>query len=580
MSLYPSRRAVRIPVVAGTVVSVALVGVLGAVPQQATAAPAPDCAVPFPVSEIGEGVSVRGLTVSKGTTPEGFTGEVLGVLEDGIAPGLDMIVADLESPAIDAAGGIWQGMSGSPVYAEDGRLLGAVAYGLAYGSSPVAGITPFEDMVGYLGAARPAPAVEVGPRLARRIAAETDVSAAQAARGLRHLPMPTGVSGVGLDRAGAVAKDRKRPYLAGDAYRMNGASGASGADIDTVVAGGNIAAVESVGDITSAGVGTATSVCDGRVVAFGHPMSFSGETTLGLAAADAIYVQADPLGVPFKVANVGELGGTITDDRLAGIAGAFGDTPPVVPFVSELGYRDRARTGTTRVLQAGALAAIAFYGNIANHDRVIDGVVGGSETQRWIIKGTRGNGSRFSIDYTDRYTDASDVVAPGAFGLPDLLSTMSGLGATITSVRNVVDVTSSRRVLRIKRVLQRTDGRWVNVTNRTATVRAGRTLVLRAELEGNDGSKRTVGYAVPIPKRLAGRTGSLSVEGGNAGWDDFYSFQSIAAVEKALRSRLRNDEVRWGLRIGGGAHKLSRTKVAGPLSAVVGGVRGVRVSVR
>ena len=136
---------------------------LVAVGPSATAAPTPDCAAPFPVADLVSGAPVDGLTVSRGTTPQAFTGEVLGVLSDGIGPDLDMIVAELHSPAIDAAGGIWQGMSGSPVYAEDGRLIGAVAYGLAYGSSPVAGITPYEDMQGYLGAAKAAPEVAVVP---------------------------------------------------------------------------------------------------------------------------------------------------------------------------------------------------------------------------------------------------------------------------------------------------------------------------------------------------------------------------------------------------------------------------------
>src|SRR3954454_7416981 len=42
-------------------------------------------------------------------------------------------------------------MSGSPVYAEDGRLIGAVSYGLAFGPSPVAGVTLAADMQQLLG---------------------------------------------------------------------------------------------------------------------------------------------------------------------------------------------------------------------------------------------------------------------------------------------------------------------------------------------------------------------------------------------------------------------------------------------
>ena len=61
-----------------------------------------------------------GWTVSEGRDPEPFDAEVLGVLPDAIAPGRDMIVVDTSSPAITDAGGIWFGMSGSPVYHDAG----------------------------------------------------------------------------------------------------------------------------------------------------------------------------------------------------------------------------------------------------------------------------------------------------------------------------------------------------------------------------------------------------------------------------------------------------------------------------
>lgn len=564
-------------IVAGTAGAVALAGLLYVAPQ-ATAAPTPDCAAAHPVAELTRGMPVNGLTVSEGTTPEGFTGEVLGVLDDGIAPGLDMVIADLESPAIDAAGGIWQGMSGSPVYADDGRLIGAVAYGLAWGGSPVAGITPFEEMDGYLGAPSAAPRVAIGDRMARRIAAETDVTTRQAAQGLRHLPMPTGVNGVDLDRAFEAGNRR---YVDESSYRVGHSAGSSGADPDTVVAGGNIAAVESVGDITSAGVGTVTSVCGDRVVAFGHPMAFQGETTLGLAAADAIYIQPDPLGVPFKVANIGDLGGTITDDRLAGIAGTFGDVPAAVPFSSVLSYRDRSRTGSTDVLVPDALAAIAFYGNLANHDRVIDGIIGGSETQTWRIAGTRADGSGFVLRYTDRYRDAGDIVAPGAFDLADLLwSTSSFDGVTITSVKNTVAVSDDQRTYRVAKVRQRRAGRWVDVTKRAAKVRAGKRLALQAVLQRSDGSKRRLRYRITVPKRLRGTDGSVAITGGNHGWDSYYGVKSLGAAAKLLRTRVRNDQLGFEARIGRGGRKLRRTMVSGPLPQVVDGSKQVRVVVR
>ena len=164
-----------------------------------------DCAAPFPVAELADGDAVDGLTVSEGTTPEAFTGEILGVINDGIAPGLDMVMARLTSHEIDRVG-IWQGMSGSPVYADDGRLIGAVAYGLAWGPSPVAGITPFEDMDDYLDADGCRRSIKVGDEAARAIAADSDVTAAQASQGFEQLPMPLGVSGLSQKRLDQMKK--------------------------------------------------------------------------------------------------------------------------------------------------------------------------------------------------------------------------------------------------------------------------------------------------------------------------------------------------------------------------------------
>ena len=62
-----------------------------------------------------------------------------------------MVMMQLTSPEIDSIGGIWEGMSGSPVYAADGSLIGAVAYTLSFGPTPIAGITPWEDMQAHAG---------------------------------------------------------------------------------------------------------------------------------------------------------------------------------------------------------------------------------------------------------------------------------------------------------------------------------------------------------------------------------------------------------------------------------------------
>ena len=111
----------------------ALLGAICAlvVTGQASAAPG-ECPTIKETSDLSAGMTGTGWTVSQGTTPEEFDVTVLGVLPDAIAPGRDMIIVETSSPAIDAVGGIWFGMSGSPVYV-GGELIGAVAFGLTFG---------------------------------------------------------------------------------------------------------------------------------------------------------------------------------------------------------------------------------------------------------------------------------------------------------------------------------------------------------------------------------------------------------------------------------------------------------------
>jgi hypothetical protein len=170
----------------------------------ARSAPAVECPAPYPVQDLTVGTTVNGLTVSSGTTPGAFSGTVQGVLEDGIAPGVDMVLADLHSTTIDRVG-IWAGMSGSPVYTDDGELIGAVAYSLTYGLTTVAGITPASELTKLLTPAgttarRAGRTVPVPRRMAARIARTGAASAAALRAGLKPIRIPVQVSGLSAAR--------------------------------------------------------------------------------------------------------------------------------------------------------------------------------------------------------------------------------------------------------------------------------------------------------------------------------------------------------------------------------------------
>src|SRR5206468_4834957 len=98
------------------------------------------------IEDVRPGMKGYGRTVMKGTKIETFQAEVLGVLKN-TSPGRDMVLCRLAGLDLERTG-IIAGMSGSPVYIEN-KLLGAVAYGWAYGKDPIAGITPFCQMQSF-----------------------------------------------------------------------------------------------------------------------------------------------------------------------------------------------------------------------------------------------------------------------------------------------------------------------------------------------------------------------------------------------------------------------------------------------
>ena len=107
----------------------------------------PDPATYWDVKDIRPGMKGKGQTVMVGMKLEEFEAEVLGVMRD-VNPGRDMVLCRLKGCNLEHAG-IIQGMSGSPIYI-DGKLLGAVAYAWEFAKDPIAGVTPFSQMVQYV----------------------------------------------------------------------------------------------------------------------------------------------------------------------------------------------------------------------------------------------------------------------------------------------------------------------------------------------------------------------------------------------------------------------------------------------
>lgn len=491
--------------------SVVAAGALTAAPARSVPAPADaQCPQTYPVADLVKGQAVDGLTVSSGSSPETFTGTVLGTVADGIGADLDLIVVRLTSPEIDRVGGIWQGMSGSPVYAADGRLIGAVSYGLAFGSSPVAGVTPADDMKALIGTAapstaKPAQRVSLPAGLRARVAASGATTEREAGSGLERLAVPVGVSGLSSARL----KKLSRVLDLGDVrlYRSAAAAAAPASGPAEIFAGSNLAASYSYGDFSAVGTGTTTMVCDGVVVGFGHPFDFTGDTSLTMHGADAIYIQEDPLGAPFKVSNPTGPVGVIDEDRMAGIKGELGAAPAgTLVRTSVAGPHGRSRTGETRVTVPDFASTATALGFLANLDRVFDRTGKGSADVSFTISGRTASGSRFDLARTNRYADGYDasyasIVEPA--NDVDALLGNEFTGVTLDRVRIDARLYDQVRSFRVAKVQVKRHGAWRTMgPESTVRVRHGRRLLLRIVLASrrNELGSRVIATSLRVPR--------------------------------------------------------------------------------
>lgn len=466
-------------------------------PAAATHSGPGECPQILESSQVTEGMSGTGYTVSSGNTPESFTAEVLGVLPDGIAPGRDMILIEASSPAIDKAGGVWFGMSGSPVYV-GGKLIGAVAFGLGFGPSKIAGLTAAQDLVAL--ADRPAASppeiprkVRLSERTVRTIARATGRSASDTPESMRLLKSPLSVSGIGSRGLGLVTEAVNREKLGLVPYSGTSATAAPDPSATAPEQGGNFAAAFSYGDITSAGIGTTSYVCNDKVVAFGHSMFFfpAGKVALGANSADAIAIIDDSLFGPFKVANIGATYGVLDQDRFAGVRALLGTTFPTIPISSDIETEDglSQRNGQTDVVDPDFTPFAAFIHMLANMDVVRDEIGAGASQVGWTIDGTREDGSPWSLSRSNLYSSDFDIAYESLFELERQISQLlfnEFEEVKVTGIDVESTVGTEPRELQISQVLVSKDGEEYR---ERSSIKAfpGQTLSIRVVLTPNDG---------------------------------------------------------------------------------------------
>ncbi len=493
-----------------------------------TKAAAAPCPSPVPIADVETGMKGEGLTVVTGSTPQPFDVEVLGVLPDGIGAGKDMILVKVSDQpyrhVIDQGGGIWAGMSGSPVYI-NGQLLGAVSYGFTAAPSPIGGLTAAADMLDLLELPDRAPIeadaletktkVPVSKTMRANLASKARVAAPRGS--LQQLPSPLSVSGVGTKRLDRLQSDADKAgwsvkTYAGGRAKANAAKG-------TPVPGGNFATALSYGDVTFAAAGTTTAVCGDRALAFGHPMNYAGPVTYGANDATSLAIVKDDSFGSFKMATIGAGFGTVDQDRLAGVRANLTATPTGADVTTVIKNSDtnKSRAGSTRVLDQNSLPGLLPYALWANYDNVFDERNDGRTTSNWTISGTRDGGLPFSVSRSNQWASTYDPSEDPAYELAyaaDALVNNEYEEVKINSVTYDGVVSTNFKQLAITKVeVKGSNGKFSSP--KSITVKAGAKIEVRVTLRPYKSTKTsTTTLTLTVPKSAKGRSGELNIAGG------------------------------------------------------------------
>jgi hypothetical protein len=344
------------------------------------------------------------------------------------------------------------------------------------------------------------------------------------------LARPPADPSVEHDRLDHASQRLREHSLNVHAYPAGSAGSEDTGSAADIVAGGNLAAAISYGDVTMAAVGTTTAVCeDNHALAFGHPFLWSGASSYSMHPASAVFVQRDDTFGSFKVANPHGVVGTVTQDRQAGIRGHIGPAPSVIPLTATITAGDASRSGTTNVALPSFLPDMAMLHLWANADTVLDRIGPGSADLRWVIEGVRETGEPFALDVQNRYASQNDIAEEASYDVFDHLWAIQENefeDVTVTGVDLDGSFSDQYTHYALSSVeVRQADGSFAPPSSTTPlTVVAGEALDMRVELTPyrNAGTALVVDLSMEIPGDSAGAYGWVELSGGSGeeDWDD------------------------------------------------------------
>lgn len=464
----------------------------------------------FPVEEVKPGMRAVGYTVFDGAEPQPFDVEILGVLNGFPNPQQSAILSRLVGARVEHTG-VFQGMSGSPVYI-DGRLLGAVAFGYQFAKDPIAGITPIRQMIDVFekqGDTKPAGRTSERPRsvsfseiafneksrafadfVAGRVEGATPASAAGSPQLVR-IATPLAVNGIAPE-----VVNRFLPQFQSLGFTpVAGVSGAAAigdlkpADDRTLRPGSTIVVPLIRGDFSVAASGTVTYRDGDKIYAFGHPLFSLGVSDFPMNEGEVVTVMSSN-AISFKLSVPGAMVGAVRGDRSTAIYGELGATPRMIPVRINLRTSRGQETAYRFEVVADRfltpiLMQMTTLSTIASTERTI----GDSTLQ---VRGRMQIKGQPEVAFENRFATSVNAPLAAAFAVSQPVNVLLNSGFDDLVIEGVSLEISSYDI----RQKGQLDRLWIDRTE----VRRGEKLEIQAFARAENGGEYVERIAIDIPK--------------------------------------------------------------------------------
>jgi hypothetical protein len=453
-------------------------------------------------------------------------------------------------------------MSGSPVYI-DGRLAGAVSYAIGtFAKEPIAGITPIREMIDATAnstrrASSGAPArIELpitresltaavraaSARLGRFADRASDVQSIglPAATGgqlgalLRPIATPLVMSGLSPEAAdllSSIFKDGFQPMLSGgaggDAPKMTG----------PLRPGDPVGVSLLSGDADFGATGTVTHIDGNHVYAFGHPFFNFGPSTFAMTRA-YVYTSLPSLMSSFKIATLGDVIGTVQQDRATAVAGTLGKGPSMVPLNITLESEHAPRRSfhynvVDDQMFTPLLTYVAIFNTLGNFERQVG-------TATFTVRGKARFERHTDLEYDDIFTGDNPITGASAYVAGPITMLLSNdiEPVNVKSIDLAIQTAEESRTSSIERV-------WLDEVR----PRAGRTVPLKVLTRSYRGAEKISTIPIEIPGNASGQLTVLVTDGRQLNQIEQREMrralqpQSVGQIIKTLNDTRRNNRL-------------------------------------